>query len=64
LGLLRGFAGSTWNTGIAFGTVGAEVDGVRLEITTFRADRYDRVSRTRATASSTAASPHAATQAQ
>jgi len=45
LGLLRGFASSTWNTGIAFGTVGAEVDGVRLEITTFRADRYDRESR-------------------
>jgi poly(A) polymerase len=43
--LLRGFASSTWNTGIAFGTVGAEVDGVRLEITTFRADRYDRESR-------------------
>ena len=45
LELLRGWAGSTWNTGIAFGTVGAEVDGVRLEITTFRADRYDRESR-------------------
>jgi poly(A) polymerase len=49
LELLRGWAGSTWNTGIAFGTVGAEVhrDGraVRLEITTFRADRYDRQSR-------------------
>ena len=45
LELLRGWAGSTWNTGIEFGTVGAEVDGVRLEITTFRADRYDRESR-------------------
>jgi poly(A) polymerase len=45
LELLRGWAGSTWNTGIAFGTVGAEVQGVRLEITTFRADRYDRESR-------------------
>ncbi len=45
LQLLRGFASSTWNTGIAFGTVGAEVGGVRLEITTFRADRYDRESR-------------------
>jgi poly(A) polymerase len=43
--LLRGWAGSTWNTGIAFGTIGAEVRGVRLEITTFRADRYDRESR-------------------
>jgi poly(A) polymerase len=49
LDLLRGWAGSTWNQGIAFGTVGAEVQrggqGVRLEITTFRADRYDRESR-------------------
>jgi len=45
LEVLRGWAGSTWNTGIAFGTVGAEVRGVRLEITTFRADRYDRESR-------------------
>jgi poly(A) polymerase len=45
LKVLRGWAGSTWNTGIQFGTVGAEVHGVRLEITTFRADRYDRESR-------------------
>jgi poly(A) polymerase len=45
LELLQGWAGSTWNTGIEFGTVGAEVDGVRVEITTFRADRYDRQSR-------------------
>jgi poly(A) polymerase len=49
LEVLRGWTRSTWNTGIAFGTVGAEVDSdlgaVRLEITTFRADRYDRESR-------------------
>ncbi|MCZ2827401.1 CCA tRNA nucleotidyltransferase [Modestobacter sp. VKM Ac-2986] len=45
LEVLRGWASSTWNTGIAFGTVGAEVRGERLEITTFRADRYDRESR-------------------
>ncbi|MGY1811256.1 CCA tRNA nucleotidyltransferase [Blastococcus sp. SYSU D00820] len=45
LELLRGWAGSTWNQGIAFGTVGAEIRGVRVEITTFRADRYDRESR-------------------
>jgi poly(A) polymerase len=45
LDLLHGWAGSTWNTGIAFGTVGAEVSGVRVEITTYRADRYDRESR-------------------
>ncbi len=45
LAALDGLAGSTWNTGIAFGTVGAEVRGERLEITTYRADRYDRESR-------------------
>ncbi|MEI4271632.1 CCA tRNA nucleotidyltransferase [Klenkia sp. LSe6-5] len=45
LAVLDGVASSTWNTGIAFGTVGAEVRGERLEITTFRADRYDRESR-------------------
>lgn len=45
LEVLRGWAGSTWNTGIEFGTVGADVRGTRLEITTYRADRYDRQSR-------------------
>ncbi len=45
LELLRGWASSTWNTGIAFGTIGAEVRGLPVEITTFRADRYDRESR-------------------
>ncbi|QXG74323.1 CCA tRNA nucleotidyltransferase [Modestobacter sp. L9-4] len=45
LEVLRGWASSTWNTGIAFGTVGAEVRGERVEITTYRADRYDRESR-------------------
>ncbi|HLM06067.1 MAG TPA: CCA tRNA nucleotidyltransferase [Blastococcus sp.] len=45
LALLEGWARSTWNTGIAFGTVGAEIRGTRVEITTFRADRYDRESR-------------------
>ena len=37
--------GGTWSTGIQFGTVGVLVSGVRCEITTYRADRYDRVSR-------------------
>jgi poly(A) polymerase len=44
LGLLEGI-GPTWTTGIEFGTVGALVHGLRCEITTYRADRYDRVSR-------------------
>jgi poly(A) polymerase len=37
--------GGTWSTGIGFGTVGVLVRGVRCEITTYRADRYDRISR-------------------
>jgi poly(A) polymerase len=37
--------GATWTTGIEFGTVGVLVRGARCEITTYRADRYDRVSR-------------------
>jgi len=45
LELLAGWAEATWTTGIEFGTVGATRDGLRLEITTYRADRYDRVSR-------------------
>ena len=45
LELVGPIAEATWTTGIEFGTVGALVDGQRCEITTFRADRYDRVSR-------------------
>ncbi len=43
--LLRPWADALWDTGIDFGTIGAEKSGQRLEITTFRADRYDGVSR-------------------
>ncbi|MGH3544754.1 MAG: CCA tRNA nucleotidyltransferase [Mycobacteriales bacterium] len=45
LGLLEGWAQRTWTTGIEFGTVGAARAGLVVEITTFRADRYDRISR-------------------
>jgi poly(A) polymerase len=45
LRLLDGLASSTWTTGISFGTIGAQVRGEACEITTFRADRYDQVSR-------------------
>jgi poly(A) polymerase len=45
LALLRGWASAVWEQGVAFGTVGARLDGVEVEITTFRADRYDRESR-------------------
>ncbi len=43
--ILDGWADAVWDTGIAFGTVGATRAGVQCEITTYRADRYDRVSR-------------------
>jgi poly(A) polymerase len=45
LALLEGWAEAVWDTGIAFGTVGARRHGTTVEITTFRADAYDRVSR-------------------
>ena len=43
--LLEGWAAETWDAGIAFGTVGGVRDGVRVEITTYRAESYDRESR-------------------
>ena len=43
--LLRSWADALWDTGIEFGTIGVGKDGHRLEITTFRADTYDQVSR-------------------
>ena len=43
--ILRGWADALWDTGIEFGTVGVGKDGDRMEITTFRADSYDQVSR-------------------
>ncbi|MDQ2748355.1 MAG: CCA tRNA nucleotidyltransferase [Pseudonocardiales bacterium] len=45
LEVLIPLAQATWQTGIEFGTIGAQVDGRMCEITTFRADRYDRISR-------------------
>lgn len=43
--ILGTLTSSLWTTGIAYGTVGAQVDGEPCEVTTFRADRYDRLSR-------------------
>jgi poly(A) polymerase len=47
--IVRGWADAIWDTGIEFGTVGvgkaAAGHDYRLEITTFRADSYDQVSR-------------------
>ncbi|WP_239029442.1 CCA tRNA nucleotidyltransferase [Pseudonocardia acidicola] len=45
LEILSGWADAVWETGIEFGTVGARRQGQTLEITTFRADAYDRVGR-------------------
>lgn len=41
----RGWAQELWDVGIAFGTIGAMRDGMRCEITTYRAEAYDRTSR-------------------
>jgi poly(A) polymerase len=45
LALVEPVAQAIWKTGIEFGTVGVQLDGEACEITTYRADRYDRVSR-------------------
>lgn len=42
---VRGWHEGTWLQGIQFGTVGVNKRGHRLEITTFRAERYDESSR-------------------
>jgi poly(A) polymerase len=45
LTIVSGWADAVWEVGIEFGTVGVTKKGQTLEITTFRADSYDRVSR-------------------
>ncbi|RKS80379.1 poly(A) polymerase [Motilibacter peucedani] len=45
LALVRPWADAVWDVGIAFGTVGARKDGWDCEITTYRAEKYDRESR-------------------
>ena len=45
LALVDGWADTTWTTGIEFGTVGAARGGAQLEITTYRSDLYDGVTR-------------------
>src|SRR3712207_3926822 len=45
LALLPGWAAAIWETGREFGTIGAQRGGLRLEITTFRAEAYDGVTR-------------------
>ncbi|WP_070380167.1 CCA tRNA nucleotidyltransferase [Rhodococcus sp. WMMA185] len=43
--LLSGWVEHQWDAGIDFGTISAVRAGQQIEITTFRADTYDRVSR-------------------
>ena len=45
LEITRGWADAVWAAGIAFGTVGLVRRGIRYEITTYRAEAYDRDSR-------------------
>jgi poly(A) polymerase len=45
LALLEGYADTTWDVGIRFGTVGARIEGREVEITTFRSEAYDPDSR-------------------
>ncbi|GAA1857391.1 CCA tRNA nucleotidyltransferase [Pseudonocardia ailaonensis] len=45
LEIVAGWADTTWDTGIEFGTVGLRRGDDTLEITTFRADQYDGRSR-------------------
>ncbi|MCG8917979.1 CCA tRNA nucleotidyltransferase [Actinokineospora sp. PR83] len=45
LALVSPWGDAVWDTGIAFGTVGASKGGIVCEITTFRSDAYDRVTR-------------------
>jgi poly(A) polymerase len=45
LALLDGFAETTWDVGIRFGTIGARIGGREVEITTYRAEQYETESR-------------------
>ena len=45
LALVEGWAETTWDAGIAFGTVGIARRGFKLEITTYRSEAYDASSR-------------------
>ena len=43
--ILTGWADALWGPGLEFGTLSAEKAGRQIEITTFRSDSYDQVSR-------------------
>ena len=45
LAILRPLATAHWDIGRQFGTIGARIDGAQVEVTTYRADRYDHQTR-------------------
>ncbi|MEV4705289.1 CCA tRNA nucleotidyltransferase [Actinoplanes sp. NPDC049316] len=45
LAVVKGWADAIWETGREFGTIGVQKNGLRLEITTYRAEAYDGVTR-------------------
>ncbi|MBL7261408.1 CCA tRNA nucleotidyltransferase [Paractinoplanes lichenicola] len=45
LAVVQGWADAIWETGREFGTIGIQKNGLRIEITTFRAEAYDGVTR-------------------
>lgn len=45
LEIVKGWADAIWETGREFGTIGVQKNGLRIEITTFRAEAYDGVTR-------------------
>ena len=45
LALVKPDAEAVWLQGFSFGTVGAQIGGIRMEITTFRTERYEADSR-------------------
>jgi poly(A) polymerase len=45
LKIVRPWADSVWEVGIAFGTVGSQKNGYQIEVTTYRSEAYDRTSR-------------------
>lgn len=45
LRIVRPLASAVWEQGVRFGTVGAQIDSIHMEITTFRTEKYQPSSR-------------------
>ena len=45
MAILAPMASAHWDVGREYGTIGARIDGVQVEVTTYRSDRYDHRSR-------------------